>query len=318
MQFVTVVTADMGASLSFYRDLLGYELARSGVLTESHSPVAGCRCAGRAFALLRLPLRDRPSCTVRLLEGADDAGLNRPRPAANILEPGLAALQLWTPDDAAAFYRLRSAGIETLSWPQYYHLDQVLADNRWQFGHIEMKTFSAVGPAGELLIVQRGLSEAGNSWPKWPEPDCRFAWGCAVLATNDRWPLLDFYRELTGARSGAARYLQQDTVNVATGAPPGSYFHYGRLEDGVEVEWRESRVQQPSSQPPWPTSLDRTGLAMITIAVADMAAARVNAVAAGIALPGAGPLPLIDGQQHDGFYVRGAVGELIEVIGAND
>jgi hypothetical protein len=103
-------------------------------------------------------------------------------------------------------------------------------------------------------------------------------------------------------------------MNVATGAPLGAYFRYGRLGDGMGVEWREFRGAQPSPEPPFPAGLDRTGLAMMTVGVRDLALVRANASAAGAPVLGEGALPRPGALRDKGFHLRGVLGELIEVV----
>ncbi len=67
----------------------------------------------------------------------------------------------------------------------------------------------------------------------------------------------------------------------------------------------------------YPTSLDRTGLAMLTMRVNDLGKCRELCEANGIAPVGEGALPLNGNAQPEGFTLRGAVGELIEVISAS-
>jgi len=64
----------------------------------------------------------------------------------------------------------------------------------------------------------------------------------------------------------------------------------------------------------YPAALDRTGLAMLTMRVNDLAKCRAMCKAAGIAPVGEGALPLPGAASREGFCLRGAVGELIEVV----
>jgi hypothetical protein len=84
---------------------------------------------------------------------------------------------------------------------------------------------------------------------------------------------------------------------------------------GMGLEWWELRQYRPVSPPPWPTSLDKTGLAMTTFLVDDIAAIRARVGESGFTILGEGALPTPEGEFRDGFYLRGTEGELYEVIG---
>jgi hypothetical protein len=77
----------------------------------------------------------------------------------------------------------------------------------------------------------------------------------------------------------------------------------------------EYRMRAPTATPPWPTGLDKTGLAMVTIMVDKIAEVKTKLKESGIAVLAEGSLPTPEGKGHEGLYIRGAEGELIEVIG---
>jgi hypothetical protein len=64
------------------------------------------------------------------------------------------------------------------------------------------------------------------------------------------------------------------------------------------------------------TTLYRTGLAMLTMRVNELAKCRAICEAAGMVPVGEGALPLPGVANREGLYLRGAVGELIEVVSA--
>ena len=95
------------------------------------------------------------------------------------------------------------------------------------------------------------------------------------------------------------------------GAPHDSYFLWGNVGAGVSIEVWEFKA---ASGTLYPTSLDRTGLAMLTMRVGDLHKCRALCDSNGIEPVGEGALPMPGNPEPKGFTLRGAVGELIEVI----
>jgi catechol 2,3-dioxygenase-like lactoylglutathione lyase family enzyme len=317
LSIVTVVTPDMGASIHFYRDLLGYELLQTGVLGDGISTLAGIDPAGRDYALLR-QRGDAGGPAIRLLESPAGAPANRPCESATILDDGLAGIDLLTPDDGAAYNALSAAGVEILSFPQFYRLKGPKIgpgpEARIDTLDMELKLFTAIGPAGELLFINRGLAQGGLLWPVWDEPGSLYSGGHCILTCRDRWPLFAFYSQIFGIAPGSDRFMQQDPLNIAIGAPTGTYFRYGHLAEGIGLEWREFRSVEPTSAPPCPSDIARTGLAMMTVSVRDLGRVRANVKQAGAPFLGEGALPAVGALNPEGFHIRGPLGELIEVV----
>jgi catechol 2,3-dioxygenase-like lactoylglutathione lyase family enzyme len=139
-----------------------------------------------------------------------------------------------------------------------------------------------------------------------------------VLVIWDRWPVLAFYRNAFGLEQAASadarapfdRLLAQESVDTLIGAPAGTY--YRSIGLGGNELW-EYRQRRPAPTPPWPTSIDRTGLAMLTMQVENLADARARIAKTGIGIVGEGALPSLNGKNAAGFHVRGPAGELIEI-----
>jgi catechol 2,3-dioxygenase-like lactoylglutathione lyase family enzyme len=299
----------MEASLHFYRDILGYDVLDRGRLGHGLPTMPGVGSQGRGFALLRHNEKivgERG--VIRLLDAPRGALANRPRPASRIVDPGWATIEGHPHDWQLAYHTMVKEGIRTLSGPLYY----------WGIGQQEPPkqysiTFSAFGPAGEQMFI--------SSHPS-VEPNYAGLFGPLfrhTLMCLDRWPVLDFYEAAFGLKSNTDRYVGEETlnyraVNLMDGAPPGTYkrtLGYSSLPNEI---W-EFRQWDPALSPVWPTDLDRTGLAMITILVDSLGVALARCRAAGIAILGQGALPAPGVAVQDGFYIRGAVGELIEVVG---
>jgi catechol 2,3-dioxygenase-like lactoylglutathione lyase family enzyme len=305
----TIVTPDMEASLHFYRDIVGYDLIDRGRLEGVLPTVAGIGEAGRDYALLRHNQKVvREEGVIRLLQAPKGARENRPRPHARIFDPGWATIEGHPADWQGAYHRMLQNGVRTNSGPLYYWgINQDEPPRQYSI------TFSAFGPAGEQMFI--------SSHPNVPQnytglygPLFRHTLMCL-----DRWPPLDFYETVFGLKSTADRYVGYETLNyravdLMIGAPMDTYKRtvgYASLPNEI---W-EFRQWDPEERPMWPTALDRTGLALITIIVDNLAAVRGRARAGGIPVLGEGGLPSPEGKTRDAFYIRGAVGELIEVIG---
>jgi catechol 2,3-dioxygenase-like lactoylglutathione lyase family enzyme len=290
VRIITIAASDLDAAQDFYSRHLEFTVVRRGILGVG----APAGLESRPFTVLA----SADGCALRLIQAPKGAHANRPDDA-QAGDAGLAGLSLATGDEGAAYMAFKNAGVATLSWPQYGQRPA----GPGQTG-AEFKMFTAIGPAGERLFIQRDLS-LGDRPPVWGHDGRAFADTAAVLVTRDRWPMLAFYETLCGARIDDARHMQQDPVNVAIGAPLGSYHHYGTLAEGLQ--WREFRSEPPAPAPPWPSSLDRTGVAMIGLEVRDLAAARLGAdvVAEGV-------LPDHGGRDRVVTLLRGPDGVLVE------
>jgi catechol 2,3-dioxygenase-like lactoylglutathione lyase family enzyme len=316
----TIVTPDLEASIRFYRDLMGYELLRQGKLAGRLPTVAGAGEPGRRYALIRA-YEKIPSekGIIRLLEAPSNAVANRPRPGASIMDPGLAVLECLSGDCDESYRKLTEAGIKTVSRPLYYTQTGVKAlpgaSERWDTKDIEIRTFSAFGPGGEQMFISTGISLNHQPWPKWEQPGLHGPFVASVILTLDRWPLFDFYTKALGLKPTKDQYAAQETLNSLIGAPPDTYYRFGNLGEEVTIEWWEYRQRKPAATPPFPTNLDRTGLAMSSILVDDLAPVRAMLKEAGINPIGEGALPTPEAESRDGIYLRGPVGELIEIIG---
>ena len=315
----TIVVPDLGAAIAFYRDLIGYLLVSRGVLGSRRSSAPGAGGQGRRFALLRPRENERGERgVIRLLEAPPKAAANRPRPQASLLDPGLAGLESMTGNDQEVFQKLTRAGIKTITPPiLYYQIGvQPMAGGKtaWDFQDLEITTFIAFGPGGEHVFISQGKSLAGKPWPAWTEPGPVGPLGGCVLITLDRWPLFNFYNKVFGLIPTKDQYMNQEACNRVLGVPPDSYFRFGSLGDGVGCEWWEYRYGRPPVTPPFPTTLERTGLAMTTVLVDDLDNIRSRVQSAGIGILGEGALPTPEAEDQKGFTIRGAVGELIEIV----
>jgi hypothetical protein len=104
----------------------------------------------------------------------------------------------------------------------------------------------------------------------------------------------------------------QRNCNELIGAPRETYFLWGTLGN-VSMEIWEFKLPEGTV---YPCSLDRTGLAMITMRVNDLAKARATCAANGIEPVGEGAFPQPGNPRPAGFTLQGTVGELVEVVQA--
>ncbi len=314
----TVVTADVEASVRFYRDLLGYEVVRRGTLGTRRPTIAGAGDAGRPYVLIRTnPTGNAAIGMVRLLAAPAGAVPNRPRPAATIESPGLCALSLMSRDIAASHERMVAAGIEAVSQPYYYnHLKMVpLPGARYRSRDIHVKTFVVHAPSTEQVFFTQVLDIDGRPM-RWEYPGLHSPVMGRGLVALDKWPVRRFYGDVFGLLPDRdATVWGQPSFNKLMGSTPEMPMLFGGMGDGFNMEIWEWRHLDPAKTPAFPTHLDRVGYASTTVIVDDLAEVRSRARAARIPILGEGALPTLDAEYQEGLYVRGAVGELIEVIG---
>lgn len=301
----TVVTPDLDASIAFWRDAIGYALLERGLLAD---PLP---MAGRGFAFLQHP-DGGPTGVVRLLQAEPGDGPNRPRPGARAWDPGLAVLELGNKDPEASYARLTEAGAPTLSPPLPYQFR-----NAGALMNVDVQSYAAFGPAGEQLFIT--YSERTNAQGERVVPRVYSGLhgpvGNAVIPTRDRVPILAWYEAILGVAPTVDEVCEQETVNEIIGAPKGTRFQMIMVGPeagktiGVEIE---EYYHQDARR--YPTDLNRTGLAMITIGVDDLGPVRDAVRRAGMTPTGEGAFPLPGNRNPEGFILRGIEGELVEVV----
>jgi catechol 2,3-dioxygenase-like lactoylglutathione lyase family enzyme len=301
---VTVVTPDLEAAIRFYVEGLGYQLFGQGALGDD------LRFEGKPLGGRRWALVNEPGATdgaVRLLEAPSDATPNRPRPDARPWDPGLAVLEVYARDPQESFRRLEAAGARTVSPPLPYRFVDA-----GPFGTIEVTSYAAFGPAGEQLFVTRATG-GSRQRPTLTGPHSGVF--NVVLPTLDRRPVVRFYELLLGIGPTVELSIQQETVNQILGAPAGTTFDMLLLGPPGEATGIEVEEFDVAHGRMYPTSLNRTGLAMVSVRVADLADCRARCDDYRIARIGEGALPMPERERGAGMVVRGALGELVELIG---
>jgi catechol 2,3-dioxygenase-like lactoylglutathione lyase family enzyme len=313
IEIFTIVTPDLDASLRFYHDIMGFPVIAKGKLGSRLPTVAGVGNAGRAYAIVKTTETGERG-TLRLLEAPKGAAANRPRPGSSIIDPGFATIECLSRAVDESYHLLTSKGVKTISGPRYYYFNGMTplpgAEPEKDF---EFRSYSAFGPAGEQVFISSGVSSDHKPWPAWTHAGLHEGFTAGVLVSLDRWPVWDFYNAVFGLKPTRDTYTGAEAVNELIGAPEGYNCQFGFL--GGDMEWWEYRDRPPTATPPFPTDLDKTGLAMATMVVNDLAEIRARAKDAGYQTLGEGALPTPDVPYQDGFYLRGGVGELVEVIG---
>ena len=298
----TTVSPDVDASIRFYTEVIGMTLADEGALAADATTAPGAGKAGRRYATLNMPEPSR-SAQVRVLEAPPGAGANRPRPDSGPWDPGLLVLEGGTRDPAESYHRLASANTPVITPPRYYYF----RNTTWR-RDVDVMSYAAFGPGGEQMFITANVR---SDRPEWTLPGPHSGFHNAAITSLDQRPVDAFYEQALGLRRSSQLECFQRNANQLIGAPDDSYFLWGNVGSGVSIEVWEFKA---AGGIVYPTSLDRTGLAMLTIRVNDLDKCRALCEANGIAPVGEGALPMHGDAQPDGFTLRGAVGELIEVI----
>lgn len=296
----TTVSPDVDASIRFYRDVIGMTLAEDGTLPGDISNAPGVGKAGRRHAVLTGP---GTSAAVRVLEAPAGARPNRPRPGSSPRDPGLMVMEGGARDPAESYHRLASAKTPMITPPRYYWYRNITWGR-----DIDVMSYSPFGPGGEQMFITANIR---GDRPAWPHPGVHSGFGNAAITTLDQRPADAFYEKALGLKRTSQMDSYQKNCNQLIGAPDDAYYLWGNIGQGVSIEVWEYKA---TSGTMYPTALDRTGLAMLTMRVNDLAKCRAMCKAAGIQPVGEGALPLPGVAPREGFYLRGAVGELIEVV----
>ncbi len=311
----TIVTTDLEASIRFYRDLLDHDLIDRGVLGAGAPRELGV-FPGQPYAMLHAqePVPQERGF-IRLIEASRNATPNRPL-SASVMDPGLAAINTKTGDLDASYRRLTAAGVATISKPLLYsHLGVpgLPGSTEGMSRAFEVMTYAAIGPAGERVYISRVLT-AGGQTIKTVLPRMHGVMSSSSVMCLDRWPLWGFYDRALGMKPTKDQYAFEDTLNTIIAAPADTYYRFGSMGDSGGIEWWEFRQAPPPGRV-YETSLDRTGLALSTLVVDELPNIVKRLNSASIPILAQGSLPVPAGVSSQAIYVRGAVGELIELIG---
>lgn len=287
----TIGTTNVDKSIAFYRDLMGYRL-----LVEGSTPY------GRS-AFLRPDKIGNGG--IRLIGLPQSARANRPRPDARAWDAGLAAMECRTADADHSHALLTNAGTRTLSKPLYYFFRDIAP-----VPDLDVRSYAAFGPGGEQLFITANVRE---NRPEWDFPGALHGpLAAAILVGIDAEPINTFYRQAFGLLRTSEMGCAQAAANMIVGAPSETTFRWGFLGERVSIEVESFVMPESISHP---TYVERSGLAMMTMEVNDLAACRDRCSAHGIETVDQ-PVLALESAPREGFVIRGAVGELIEVVAA--
>lgn len=272
---ISVVVPDPARASAFYARHCGYTVSGAG-----------------AARLERLGAPD-----IRLVRGPPGAAPIRGAGGATPVDPGFAALRCVTADIACTRAELLADDVGEVAEPQSYAFGP--EQRPWASGLL----LAVDGPAGERILFDQPFRPDALREPP-TKADERTAAVTPILFGFDRWPWLDGIAAALRLRPWMDRFAGQPGLARVAGLPEGGQFRILALGG---LEYWEFRSFRPPATPPWPTCLDRTGLAMLTMACVDPAGTQQRLAEAGVA----GLDIASDGTPR----LRGAVGELIEIVG---
>ena len=151
----------------------------------------------------------------------------------------------------------------------------------------------------------------GDDRPERDFPGLHGGFYTTTIVSLDKGPIGEFYEKALGMPLIPGQKLFQRNVNELTGAPPGTSLTWNNVGRGLNMEVWEVTARKGTM---YPTSLARTGLAMVTIRVNDLARCKRMCDEAGLIPVGQGALPLPGNDNPEGFTLRGAAGELVEIV----
>ncbi|NKB44310.1 MAG: hypothetical protein GKS03_08545 [Alphaproteobacteria bacterium] len=300
----TTVSPDVEASIRFYRDVIGMEVHSDTMLRPGVTTAPGTGDTERRLVLLTMQ-ESAFSQTVRVLEAPPGADAIRPRPDSGPNDPGLLVLEGGTRDPAESYHALASAGTPMISPPRYYYFRNTM----WNTD-VDSMSYAPFGPGGEQMFITASIR---SDQKLVRSVGIHNGFGSASITALDQRPVNRFFEQALGLKRTSQMECYQDNVSELIGAPPGSYFLWGNVGAGVGIEVWEVKAESGTVRP---CSLDKSGLAMLTLRVNDLEKCRTMCADAGIEPIGEGALPNAAHEHPDGFTLRGAVGELYEVVQA--
>jgi len=301
----TIVSSDVDASVVFYRDVIGMTVQSDTVLKNT-TTLQGMGLAGHRHVLLSMPNSGWiNSQVVRILEAPPGAGPIRPRPESGPNDPGLYVLEGGTRDPAESYHALVTANTPVISPPRYYYFRNTM----WGMD-VDSMSYSPFGPGGEQMFITASIRSDQKIVRS---IGLHNGFGSASITTLDQRPVNSFFKKAFGIKRTSQMECYQENVNELIGAPTGTYFLWGNLGLDVGIEVWEMKAKSGTI---YPCSLDKTGLAMLTLRVNDLDKCRTMCAKASIEIVSEGALPNLLDDKPAGFILRGAVGELFEVVQA--
>lgn len=303
---LTTVSPSVDASIKFYTEVMGFQLLEQGQLDMKATTAPGAGKGQRRYALIGVQGAAR-GATVRIIEAPVGAAAIRPRDGADKAEtwdPGLLVMEGGARDPCESFHILKTANTPMISPPRYYFFraEGTARD-------LDVMSYAPFGPGGEQLFITANVR---SDRPEWQLAGAHAPPGSVSIVGLDQRPIEEFYVKAFGLRRTSQMDCHQRNCNELVGAPADAYFLWGRMGD-VSMEIWEWKMPSGTIRP---CSLDKTGLAMFTMRVNDLEKCRAMCRAAGIKVAGEGAMPILGNAAPNGFTLRGAAGELVEVVQA--
>ena len=298
------VSPDVDASIEFYRDVIGMTVVSDESVSTAVTTAPGIGRGRRRHVLLDMPESIRTSA-VRILEAPRGAEAIRPRPDSGPNDPGLLVMEGGTRDPAESYHALARAGTPMISPPRYYYFRNTMWGR-----DVDVMSYAPFGPGGEQMFI---TSSIRSDRPPPRSDRVHSGFSNAAITSLDQRPVNAFFEQALGLKRTSQMECYQKNANELIGAPDDGYFLWGNVGQGVSIEVWEMKADSGTV---YPCSLDKTGLAMLTIRVNDLAKCRNMCAEAGIEPVGEGALPNLQSDNPDGFTLRGAVGELFEIVPA--
>lgn len=307
LQAVTVVTNSWEQSCRFYGDALGYNLLGEGQLSTAQKAAFGSKL-GR-YSLWGYT----NGSVVRLIELNDPAA--RPiREGARAYDTGMAVIEGGTPDIMNAYYRVIRSRFGAISAPQNFYVE-----GPEPLGKILMKSAAFMGPAGEqVFVTEITKREGGTSLLKEKAVEGINAPGNVAFCLLNRQPIEQFWGPIVGLRPVNDLPVQDPNAPEIMGGPDNMAFDMLLMGFGMERIGMEFHIYEPH-QPNYdyrryPTSFDKTGLAMASWPTSNVQNAAEKLRAANYEVLAEVGLPLRDNPEPAAAVFRGPIGEIIELV----
>ena len=283
----TVPDLDLG--LAAYRDTLGLELVEQGDLAENLAESWGCPGnAGSRYASLR-PASGEP-CHFRLVEQPTNPD--------------------FTPTTTYGWAAFECTVEDVWGWPDRLPREHFeIVGPPWEITGIEPAfiPMQALGPGREMVYLNQVLRNMPDSdLPRAKSPVDRIF--ICVLATPDREGTVEWYRSRLGFDRGADFTIPYTMINSAFGLPADTLTTLTMVSAGrmpiVEVDdYPQTAGARPRLEGKLPP-----GNAMVTLAVRDLDACKVDWIASPARREGA----LYGGNRA--ATTIGPAGELLELV----
>ncbi len=307
LQAATVVTNCWEQSSRLYQTVFGYDLLEEGQLSAAQK-------AGLTPKLGRYSLWGYNSGAVVRLVELNDSTARPGRDGARAFDPGMAIIETGTTEVQATYERAIRARFGVISLPKDYRFE-----GPEPLGKAVFRSFALFGPAGEQYFITQVMQRSGGESHLMRQGMQGVnAPGNVDFGLADRQPVTEFWTAIMGLVPVTDLYANQPDVAEIMGGPPGMSFDMllmGFEKERVGLELDIYKPYHPDyDYQTYPTSFEKTGLAMATYPVADISSLAQAVERAGYEIVSRVGLPLRGRAAPSAIIVRGPVGELIELV----